>query len=110
MAGGVMEELLARRRQGGVHLVADEEASAELVLQRADAGADRGLADMQAFGGPDEAAGGDDGEEGADQVDIHAAHFHNRNSAFKHQLNSLVGIIKSQQLRSAQASRVGEHV
>jgi len=70
---GMAEELLARGRQAGAGLVAHEEASAKLILERADARADRRLADMQALRGADEAAGGNDGEEGANQFDVHAA-------------------------------------
>jgi len=67
----VAQELLAGRSQHRPGLVPNEERSPQLLLQGPNARADGCLAHMEALGGTNEVPGGDDGEEGAGQFDVH---------------------------------------
>ncbi len=63
-------ELPAGGGEGGPCLVADEQAAAELLLQRVDPCADRGLGHMQPLGGADEVSRGHDRQKGAGQLRV----------------------------------------
>ncbi len=68
---GVGHEDLAVDRQPRPGAIAHEESAFQLLLQVLYPRGDGGLGDVQAFGGGDEAAGADDLQEGARQIDIH---------------------------------------
>src|SRR5690606_38026670 len=67
------QELLAGRRQGRAALVPDEELPAKQALEGVHPGADRRLSHIEPLGGAHEAAVGDDLQECAGKLDVHAA-------------------------------------
>jgi hypothetical protein len=72
---GVGEEGLACGGQGRLAAVAVEERFAELALEAADLGADRGLGDEEALGGAGELPLVGDRDEGSELAEIHTIRF-----------------------------------
>jgi len=70
----VAQELLAGWRERRTILVANEQWSAKLLLERPDTGADGRLAHVELFGGPHKTARPDDFHKGPCKLDIHCGH------------------------------------
>ena len=70
-AFAVAQKAPAGRRQGGAGAVADKQFDPEVGFQVVDAGADRGLGDMQPGGSLEETAIGRHGEKGPNLINIH---------------------------------------
>lgn len=72
--GSVFLELPAGRRKLSTISISYEQLAAKRFFEGLDAGTDRGLRHVQAFGGFPETASTDDFEEGSRAIDIHLSH------------------------------------